>query len=645
MNKFTLNEKGAVLLLSVAAIVILISAMSSISLMGLVRFDNMQVRYANDMIQAETLLRSEQARTNLVLQDNENAFNSIRTVEIKNSDTSTYYKIVNQKRTSGQTKRIGSTLITVRHGRKTASIDTKYDGYDYGDSPIQRYAETELSGKSLAQYQYFTMYESSENDEYTDSDRVKFYGYDVLNGPVHSNTDIYIQNVGGWPTFNALVTTHGIIMNWNGGSPIPAVGSCPMEEIFLGGYKEHTGYINMSNGYATSIRANGFPINESTQHDVMYAKITGNTATYKFADYVTVLDTFMVRNSFPDAMHPNFTVGDSIWTNYIPVKTLEWQDGDTSIQINNSSVMVYCDLWIEGDVGSAMTFGCSDTIFITNDLTYESIPPGQPPDDVENYPNILGLVSEARIYIQYKNYDPWLEEINDDNCTSIYLYGCFGAIGDGDLDLYGSLNTHYEGIFSFNYQHPHGSTEGFDMVLPSGNVWEVDYPDFHKFVFPPSPYFDGDPGFQFHGGAPVPNNGFNTCGYPYELPNYGNPLVTPYGEDWPWYNPVWPEMCNIGMGERGDIIMFGGVQQFRRGFVHRSGIDPRNHESETEWDIQHWKYDGTHGPTGYNKDYSWDGRIDGGLVPPDYPEVYEGMGNSQLYYSTTGWSLKAPPRN
>jgi len=647
MNKFTLNEKGVALLLTVAAIVILISSISSISLMGLVRFDNMQVRYANDIIQTETLLRSEQSRTNLILQDNEGSFDtSGHTVEIDNSGRSTYYKVVNHKSTSGQTKRIGTTLITVKHGNKISSNDTKYDGSDYSESPIRRYAETELSGKSLAQYQYFTMYENSENDEYTDTDRVKFYGGDVLNGPVHSNTDIYIQNAGGWPTFNALVTTHGIIMNWNGGNEIPAVGSAPMEEIFLGGYKENTAYINMSEGRATAIRSNGFPIDESSQHDVMYAKITGTNVIYKFADIVTVIDTFTVYNSFPDRVPPNFQVGDSIWTNYIPVKSYEWQEGENSIQISNGSVMVYCNLWIEGNVGSAMTFGCSDTIFITGDLTYEGVTPGQPPDLVENNTNILGLVSEARIYIQYKNYDPWLEEIQNDNCTSIFLYGCFGAIGNGDIEVYGNLNTHYEGIFSFNYQHPHGSTPGFEMPMPNGSVWEVLYPDFHKYVFPPSPWFPGLAGFQLHGGPPIlGNNGFNTCGYPASEPaSYESPNPPVIGTDWPWYNPVWPEGSNRNMGERGDIIMFGGVQQFRRGYVHRSGEDVNNH-SGNDWNIEHWQYDGMHGTTGYDKDYNWDNRITGGLVPPNYPDVYEGMGNAQLYYSTTGWSLKAPPRN
>jgi hypothetical protein len=313
--------------------------------------------------------------------------------------------------------------------------------------------------------------------------------------------------------------------------------------------------------------------------------------------------------------------------------------------VQNMYAFVWCQLWIEGHVSGKMTWGCADTIFITNDLTYSSVAPGDPPDEGANQ-DMLGLVSEERIFIQYKNYDPDAEEIQSPNTQSIFLYGCFAAIGDGDMDVYGDLNTHYEGVFTFAYQHPHGSTEGFEMDMPNGTVWDVPYTDFHKFIFPPSPYWSLDQGFQLHGGPPVPANPWFTCGYPLgEDPNYGNPNVPPAGTDWPWYNPIWPEAANAGMGERGEIHMFGGVQQFRRGFVHRSGNDAVNHANETEWDIHDWQYDGTHGTTGYNKDYNWDDRIDYGMLPPHYPQVYEGMGSTDLFFSSTGWTMKVPPRN
>ena len=645
MKKLLLSEKGAVLLLSASVIVILIASISTISMMGLIRFDNMKIQYGNDILQAETLLRSEQMRTNIIMQLNPALFpNSDHDVEIKNGERRTTYKIDNQPVFNNGKVRIGPTLIKVKRGRASESSSDIMK-----KSPVRRYAESQLSGRSLAQYQYYTMWEASENDEYTGQDHVRFYGPDVMNGPVHSNDDIWIRqttggNNGGWPTFNALVTTYGRIMDYSTG--LPAVNSAPMDQVFPGGYVENASYINISAGTAIEIRTNGYLLDSSIDRDICFVKINGSNATCRYADIITERDTFMVRNTFPDRIPPNFSVGDSIWTNYIDVKTIEWDIGTFNIPLVDQSAFVYCQLWIEGNVAGKMTWGCADTIFITSDLTYSSVAPGEPPDVGVNV-DMLGLVSEERIYIQYKHWDPDTETVRADNCEDIYLYGCFAAIGDGERELYGNLNTHYEGIFSFNYQHPHGSTPPFDLPLPNGNIWQVDYPDFHKFIFPPSPYWSGNQGFQLHGGPPVPNNGFTTCGFPAsDSPAYESPLNPPdLGTDWPWLNPVWPEGVNAGMGERGFIRMYGGVQQFRRGFVHRSGNDPVNHTSETEWDLDHWHYDGTHGTTGYDKDYNWDSRIDNGMLPPDYPQVYEGLGNSDLFYSSTGWTMKVPPGN
>jgi len=645
MKKLLLNERGSVLLLSTAVIVILISVISSISLMGVVRFDNMQVQYANDILQEETLLRSERMRTGILMQDMPNAFpTSDHKIEIESNGRYTTYEIDNQPVQNNGREKIGPTIITARRGQASQSSS----GYI---SPIVRYAESILQGRSLAQYQYFTMHEYSENDEYAETDRVKFWGPDVLWGPVHSNDDIWIQQLGGgtndnWPTFHAMVTTNGRIMDHATGQP--AIGSAPMDQVFQGGYQENSGYINISAGNAIEIRAHGYNLGASENRDILYVKLDGTAATCRYADIITERDTFTVYNSFPDPVHPNYPIGDSIWTNYINKKQVIWDDATFPLQISNSSIFVHCQLWIEGSISSKQTWGCADTIFITNDLTYDNTNPGDPPALTDT--DLLGLVSEERIYIQYKNYDPDTETVQSPNCDGIYLYGCFAAIGDGEMDVYGNLNTHYEGIFSFYYQHPHGSTPAFSITYPNGHIWDIEYPDFHKYIFPLSPYWTGNSGFLLHGNEPIPGNGispdpgFNTCGYPYEKSDYYESGVTPYGIDWPWYNPVYPEPANSQMGERGIIHMFGGIQQFRRGFVHRSGIDVNNH-SNNNWDIEHWNYDGIHGSTGYGKDYHWDDRIDYGMLPPDYPQVYEGIGSTTLYYSSSGWTLKVPPRH
>ncbi|MCF7920453.1 MAG: hypothetical protein K9N06_11135, partial [Candidatus Cloacimonetes bacterium] len=602
-------------------------------------YDNMQVGYANDVLQEETLLRSERMRTGIQMQDSPQNFPmSGYMTEVSSNDHVTTYKIINQSIKSNGREKIGPTLIKAYRGRKS-----QFGNDDDKMSPIIRYAESILQGRSLAQYQYFTMHEYSENDEYMETDRVKFWGPDVLWGPVHSNDDIWIQQLGGgtnnnWPTFHALVTTNGRIMDHATGQP--AVQTAPMDLIFLDGYQENSGFINISAGNAIEIRNNGYNLDTSEGRDILYVKLDGTNAICRYADIITEPDTFTVYNSFPDPAHPTFPVGDSIWTNYVNVKRVDWDDMTFNLSVLNSSVFVHCKMWIEGSMSGRQTWGCADTIFITGDLVYNGTNPGDPPSLTD--PDILGIVSEERIYIQYKNYDPDTEQIQSPNTNGLFLYGCYAAIGDGNMDLYGDLNTHYEGIFSFYYMHPHGSTPGFTITYPNGYEWDIEFPDFHKFIFPLSPYWSGDPGFLLHGG-PIAANPWPTCGYPYENPAYPAANVPPYGTDWPWYNPVWPEAVNTQMGERGIIHMFGGIQQFRRGFVHRSGSDPLNHPGNG-WDIDHWEYDGTHDSTGYDKDYHWDDRIDYGMLPPNYPQVYEGMGSTTLYYSSSGWTMKVPPR-
>ncbi|MBC8527240.1 MAG: hypothetical protein H8D22_10405, partial [Candidatus Cloacimonetes bacterium] len=239
-------------------------------------------------------------------------------------------------------------------------------------------------------------------------------------------------------------------------------------------------------------------------------------------------------------------------------------------------------------------------------------------------------------------------------CNSIYLYGAFAAIGKGDESIYGEMACHYDGIFTFQYHHPHGSTPNFTALSPY-TLQETlyTYIDFHKFIYPLGPFVPPNlQGFELHGAAPVPP--YWMCGYPYEAPGYlgsypntGPGYVYPYGTDWPWYNPVWPESAEDIVTERGIIYMFGAIAQRRRGFVHRSGSDPYNHpqgtSSPSPWEIDIYHYDGNHPTTGYNKDYHFDDRF---LVvqPPCYPQVYQGWGECILTaFDKRAWFLKIPP--
>jgi hypothetical protein len=338
-----------------------------------------------------------------------------------------------------------------------------------------------------------------------------------------------------------------------------------------------------------------------------------------------------------------------------------WVSGPSGA-LTNQSVFVDSELWIEGQVFGKMTFAASDTIFIVNSITYANTNYPDVPDDMDN-PNMtdyFGLVSEEKLLIRYKHRDPFSDDYPKvgPNLFDIILYGSYAALGDGDEELFGEQAVHYDGIFTFQYQHGHGSTPDYHAMSPyTGQDTIYSYVDLHKFIFPINSFVPPTVnGFNLHGAMPMVNN---TCGYPVEsasgpdpngynasFPNNGPSYTFPSGTDYPWYNPVWPESSSDIVFERGTIHIYGSIAQRRRGFVHRSGSDPFNHpygnSNPSPWDMENFKYSGNHGSCGYAKDYHYDQRL---LFeqPPDYPEVYKGFGGQALSaFDDTNWIFKAP---
>ncbi len=673
MKKLLKSESGSVLSMVVAVLVGLISVISSASLISLVGSDQLDTQYAHDKLQEELLLRSETIRTHLALEHNANSPLPPRTVEIIEPDRVTTYFLKSKKEQVFISVFMGfateqavaiQTLITAKRAKRT--LRSFY-------SPVQRFSERLVRNKSLAEFQYFTHTEESENaDGGAAAARVKFWGPDVLYGPVHSNDDIWVQNGGGgnnggWSTFYAMVTTAGIFRNYNqGGAPLSLALK---QQIFLGGWAEGPDGTNpiVFEPNADLIEQNGIPLGLSST-DIVYVKIDGSSFTSMYGNIEeTGTEEFDVYSWYPhNAAAANAIINaggnwyedsDHIWTNYITIYDTTWTNG-ASGNVNDQSVWVGgAQLWIEGEVAGKQTFGCADTIFIVGDITYAGTVTGQPPDDPDN-PNqsdYFGLVSEKKILIRYKHKDPFEDmELRYDNCDGqVYMYGAFAAIGEGDTNLYGEMYCHYDGIFTFQYHHPHGSTPNF--VAPSPyyphNDTLYDYIDLHKFIFPVGQEIQPNiEGFELHGNLPIVNG---TCGFPYESPGYigsypnnnSSNYAVPYGTDYPWYNPVWPESSTDIVMERGTITIFGAIAQRRRGFVHRSGTDPYNHPGDDQWEMDIYHYDGDHSSTGYSKNYHYDQRFLY-VQPPDYPQIYEGFGEATLTaFEKESWSFKSPPKS
>ncbi len=498
-------------------------------------------------------------------------------------------------------------------GFRTAPSHTSYYA-SKNKSPIEKYGEHLLQQETFAGYMYLT-----NTDESVNEDPVYFYGGDELWGRVHSNTDIWIEEASGWPTFNDHVSTAGHIRVLG--------GTAPMDEVFLDGYTEEAGWIEFT-PTADLIRQNGmkpFGDAESATHEIVYVELVGSGYNVMYGDihvrdYPSQPETLYVYDNYP----PMGPVGDSLGYNIITFVDTTWSHGNSGFVSSGSSVFCFDTLWLKGEVYGAQTWGCAKDIYLVDDIYYQGTTCGEAADgyfgDPVNESDYMGIVSERRIFIQYGLKDMMADSLRHHyNCDDIYIYAALCALGDGGGE------PHEDGQFTFEYQYTHYSTP---------NTWYggelFTYPDLHLCWYPPNnpPYW------------PAPVN----------QAIYGSQTGDTMAPDYPWYNPLWPEAQPIRL--RGTIHLYGALSQFRRGHVRRSGSDPL--DTADYWDLDNYIYGinaygkqtingglGT-GPTGYDKAYHYDYRfIDN--PPPDFPEVsIRGKGGQ---FRNVAMSVKRPPEN
>jgi len=497
-------------------------------------------------------------------------------------------------------------------------------------------------------YSYFTDTEESENHyNSTEAGIIKFWGRDELHGPLHSNSDIWIQNAGGgsnsgFPTFWGPVTTSGRILTYPEGQPIESSGY-PLDEIFRAGYTENLNNIELINNIS-ELEENGTHL--ADEADVLYIELNGNS----YAGYSGVIESrleeFDVYSWYPSdeswinhAMDNEvnwFEDSHNIYTNQVTLYDTIWTEISGDIA-DDSAFFTEADLWIKGAVQGKQVWGSSGKVRILGDIYYSNTGLGGYPDGFSGYdestqePQYDGVVnnsdyfcllSDQRINIGYKYRHPATEEIisvSDGENDNLYLYGIYAAAAVGDETVYGEYASHYDGIFSYEYQHPHGSTPDFLGVSPyTLDDTMYTYVDLHKYIFPGDPMvlpelldFNLYRGLIDHHDIDNRSSGYPNYNPPYfsSAPNTGVSYHYPGCTDYPWYNPVWPEAINDAMFERGDLNIFGSLIQRRRGYIHRSGSDPNSHSYISEWDLDNYLYGSQHHSTGFNKDYMYDTRL------------------------------------
>ncbi|HRX76287.1 MAG TPA: hypothetical protein P5342_02425, partial [Candidatus Cloacimonadota bacterium] len=265
--------------------------------------------------------------------------------------------------------------------------------------------------------------------------------------------------------------------------------------------------------------------------------------------------------------------------------------------------------------------------------------------------DVVGIVSEKSIILKYGYKNPVDSvrihtNMGADNeypapaGGGIFIYAALCALGEGPDDIPSTQPNFEDGVFTYEYQHPHPSTPAIfaNVEYPDGTIKEeyFDWIDIHRRRYPP------------------------TASQPWPSPALGQQSL-----DLPWYNPLWPERQPYL--ERGTINIWGALAQRRRGFVHRSGNDGEYPSNDGIWNVEldmcgypisrnplpdpvfgnqlgliSMNYPGTSGGgTGYKKNYNYDNRLLT-VTPLLYPEVRLKGGKNPM--QDGNWTLKKPPR-
>lgn len=603
--------------ISIAMLLMVLGMMSGFTMGSMALRDVTAFQYDFENIQTMLLLRSEAYRGQAIAQKIGAILVPIQTserrVEIENSAMKkTFY--IKSLISAGGLETISDEVvmgdqrqITEVHSRVKSKAGIGQVAFSNPkNSIIRRYGKYTLESETFAKFMYFT-----DTDESMNATNVYFHGPDLVYGRVHSNSAIWIKkttggNNSGWPTFMGWVSTSDQVNSHS--------GTYPENEVFQGGLSEGYPYVVFPEE-ASRIRRNGSvvgPIYEDPDHIVM-VEVDGPGFTSMLG---TVLDP---RREFADVHNPYPPVDPATYQyrNSYTVTDTTWAFLTSGSNVN-ASKFVKSKLWIRGTFGSYQTWGCADTMYLTGDILLSNTTKGS--DPITNRTDVVGLVSEKSIVVKYGYRDP-VDSLRYYRCIGtdsgfggIWIYAAMCALGNGHGD------PRKDGLFTFEYQHPHPST-------PDIRVGQVVYTrlDLHRRRFPQSP---------------------------------SNPW--PPNLDYPWYNPLWPERQPYL--ERGYISVYGSISQRRRGFVHRSYLDgewpsngiwnqpldycggtsaPTNVITDPVFGFQMATRDypgASGGGVGYKKNYHYDTRFYK-TSPIDFPEVNR---KDETPFAGVGWVLKSP---
>ena len=639
--------------IALAMLLVVIAAMSGLSISSMSLRDTIAAQAELESIQCLHLLRAETLRGQSFLEYaakiNPSLGSGLRTplktIAMSGSHFAKTYTMqskVSRKSSQNEGYQVGDNtgstgaseteyLVQSLVETKTGIGQVAY--FSNNKSIVRKYSELQVFQGTGPIFMYFT---DKEEDPY--GSPVRFDGKDYFDGPVHSNTDIWIRNLGGWPLFNALVTTSGVIKVYpDGGHDFPE------DTVFPGGLIENY----QTYEYPTEmsgVRIHGTRVGpvHNDPNTIVMVKVENGSYT-GWVGYIALPHRVNtpVWPTYPFIpKNPDGTNVPPSYTNYVTVADTTWTALSGGTAGNNRSYFVNNKLWISGGFRGMQTWGTSDTLFILGDITLDNTPIGTSP--LTNKRDMVGLISEKSIVLKYGYMDPADSLRKHTNMGAdtdfpepggggVWIYAAMAALGNGNGDPF------KDGVFTFEYQHPHGSipSQRINIPTPDGPVPTLfTWIDLHRNKWP------------------------QTVSQPW-----------PALLDFPWYNPLWPEKNPYLM--RGTINIWGGVNQRRRGFVRRNYVDADHPNTGGIWNVQVDKCGGSSAPNpiqiqlyqnpnvfvtllnrnypgaissaqvGYRKNYNYDSRMYK-KKPPDWPE-FKKQGE-KLPMEQGNWLLKRPPR-
>ncbi|HNZ07330.1 MAG TPA: hypothetical protein PKI63_05990 [Candidatus Cloacimonadota bacterium] len=621
MNEILTKPNGNI---SIAMLLMVISMMSGFTMASMALRDVISFQYDYESIQSQIMLRSEAYRGQAIMEKIGGVIvplsTSERTVEVSGTNMKKTFKIKSLLTPGGFEMSSDDVVagdqkqVTQVHSRVNTKAGIGQAAYTNPRRLIRKYGVFTLETETFAKFMYFTDIESDPNGF-----PVRFYGPDVLYGRVHSNQDIWIRQAGGgnnnnWPTFWGWVSTCGVIKVYpDGGHTFPET------DVFRGGLSEGYPYTVFPE-QATRIRRNGTVLGPSyfDVNKIVYADVDGVSAQAMLGtiqDPIRQFADVYTNNSFPPGQ------GEPAWTNQYTVRDTMWVNLGSSSTINKSR-FVYGRLWLKGNFSRYQTWGCGDTLFIIGDILLQGTPRGDSPS--ANRRDVVGLVSEKSILVKYGYRSP-IDSLRYKETSGpttgnplggVWIYAAMAALGDGHG------NARKDGVFTFEYQHPHPSTPDYrigNTIFTKIDLHRRRYPQTSSAVWPP--------------------------------------LL-----DYPWYNPLWPE--RFPYCERGYINVHGSISQRRRGFVHRNYTDADYPNNAGIWNQPIDFCGGTSSPNGtlqtdpvlgfqmatqhapgasgtgvgYQKNYHYDDRFYK-TSPIDFPEINR---KDETPFAAVKWEIRSP---